>query len=408
MNKYNKIYFIGYFYNKIEGKILMEKAFNYMVDYLKKSSTKKNIIKISIFALLIRSTLLIFESGDYTMFLSKWCEYLKSNGGFKAIVSIEADYNAVYLYFLAFFTYLPIKYLYSIKILSIIFDFVMALGAYLITYEFYKDDENVKVYQTLSFAAVLFMPTVILNSSFWAQCDSIYAAFVVFSLYFMLKKKYNTCFILYAVAITFKLQAIFLLPVYGLLYLKNKEFSIFKFLWIPIVNFLLYIPAIILGKPISSVFDAYFTQVNNYDYKIVFGYPNIYNFFPLDAVYLIKPGIIFTMCLLAVVALIVLYTRKKINNEDIIELSIGIIFLVTYFLPKMHERYAFVAEVLVVIYFIISKKNQNATMIAMLVALATYGAGLMGLPDFVVTTIALFQIYPVVIFIKNIISKRES
>lgn len=386
----------------------MEKAFNYMVDYLKKSSTKKNIIKISIFALLIRSTLLIFESGDYTMFLSKWCEYLKSNGGFKAIVSIEADYNAVYLYFLAFFTYLPIKYLYSIKILSIIFDFVMALGAYLITYEFYKDDENVKVYQTLSFAAVLFMPTVILNSSFWAQCDSIYAAFVVFSLYFMLKKKYNTSFILYAVAITFKLQAIFLLPVYGLLYLKNKEFSIFKFLWIPIVNFLLYIPAIILGKPISSVFDAYFTQVNNYDYKIVFGYPNIYNFFPLDAVYLIKPGIIFTMCLLAVVALIVLYTRKKINNEDIIELSIGIIFLVTYFLPKMHERYAFVAEVLVVIYFIISKKNQNATMIAMLVALATYGAGLMGLPDFVVTTIALFQIYPVVIFIKNITSKRES
>lgn len=386
----------------------MEKAFNYMVDYLKKSSTKKNIIKISIFALLIRSTLLIFESGDYTMFLSKWCEYLKSNGGFKAIVSIEADYNVVYLYFLAFFTYLPVKYLYSIKILSIIFDFVMALGAYLITYEFYKDDENVKVYQTLSFAAVLFMPTVILNSSFWAQCDSIYAAFVVFSLYFMLKKKYNTSFILYAVAITFKLQAIFLLPVYGLLYLKNKEFSIFKFLWIPIVNFLLYIPAIILGKPISSVFDAYFTQVNNYDYKIVFGYPNIYNFFPLDAVYLIKPGIIFTMCLLAVVALIVLYTRKKINNEDIIELSIGIIFLVTYFLPKMHERYAFVAEVLVVIYFIISKKNQNATMIAMLVALATYGAGLMGLPDFVVTTIALFQIYPVVIFIKNIISKRES
>lgn len=408
MNKYNKIYFIGYFYNKIEGKILMEKAFNYMVDYLKKSSTKKNIIKISIFALLIRSTLLIFESGDYTMFLSKWCEYLKSNGGFKAIVSIEADYNAVYLYFLAFFTYLPIKYLYSIKILSIIFDFVMALGAYLITYEFYKDDENVKVYQTLSFAAVLFMPTVILNSSFWAQCDSIYAAFVVFSLYFMLKKKYNTSFILYAVAITFKLQAIFLLPVYGLLYLKNKEFSIFKFLWIPIVNFLLYIPAIILGKPISSVFDAYFTQVNNYDYKTVFGYPNIYNFFPLDAVYLIKPGIIFTMCLLAVVALIVLYTRKKINNEDIIELSIGIIFLVTYFLPKMHERYAFVAEVLVVIYFIISKKNQNATMIAMLVALATYGAGLMGLPDFVVTIIALFQIYPVIIFIKNIISKRES
>lgn len=385
----------------------MSKAFDFIINYLRKSDTKKNIIIISVIAILIRIIFMPFESGDYKMFLSDWCEYLELNGGFKAIVDVEADYNAIYLYFLAFFTYLPVKYLYSIKILSIIFDFVLAIGIYLITYEFFKDNKDVVIYQTLSFGAVLLLPTVILNSSFWAQCDSIYAAFIVLSLYFMIKKKYNICFILYAVAFTFKLQSIFILPLYGILYLKNRDFSIIKFFWIPLVNFLLYIPAILLGKPVLSVFDAYFTQVNNYDYKTVFGYPNIYNLFPIDATYLIKPGIIFTMCLLGTITIYILCTKGKIDKGDMIELGIGIIFLVTYFLPKMHDRYAFVGEVLVVMYFIITRKDKIATIIVVLGSLGTYCACLIGLPDALVTVISIFEIYPVFIFTKNIICKRK-
>lgn len=385
----------------------MNSVFNYVLNYLRKNDTKKNIIIISIIAILIRIIFMPFESGDYKMFLSDWCEYLELNGGFKAIVNVEADYNAIYLYFLAFFTYLPVKYLYSIKILSIIFDFVLAIGAYLITYEFLKDNKDVAIYQTLSFGAVLLLPTVILNSSFWAQCDSIYAAFIVLSLYLMIKKKYNICFILYAVAFTFKLQSIFMLPVYGILYLKNRDFSIIKFFWIPLVNFILYIPAILLGKPVLSVFDAYLTQTTNYDYKTVFGYPNIYNFFPIDAVQLIKPGIIFTMSILAAITIYILCTKGKIDKGDMIELSIAIVFLVTYFLPKMHDRYAFVGEVLAVIYFVIKGKDKLATLIVVVGALGTYCACLIGLPDAVVVVISILEIYPIFIFTRNVICRRQ-
>ena len=385
----------------------MNSVFNYVLNYLRKNDTKKNIIIISIIAILIRIIFMPFESGDYKMFLSDWCEYLELNGGFKAIVNVEADYNAIYLYFLAFFTYLPVKYLYSIKILSIIFDFVLAIGAYLITYEFLKDNKDVAIYQTLSFGAVLLLPTVILNSSFWAQCDSIYAAFIVLSLYLMIKKKYNICFILYAVAFTFKLQSIFMLPVYGILYLKNRDFSIIKFFWIPLVNFILYIPAILLGKPVLSVFDEYLTQTTNYDYKTVFGYPNIYNFFPIDAVQLIKPGIIFTMSILAAITIYILCTKGKIDKGDMIELSIAIVFLVTYFLPKMHDRYAFVGEVLAVIYFVIKGKDKLATLIVVVGALGTYCACLIGLPDAVVVVISILEIYPIFIFTRNVICRRQ-
>src|SRR6185437_2335814 len=37
----------------------------------------------------------------------------------------------------------------------------------------------------LAFAVVLFAPTVLINSGYWGQCDSIYAAFCLGSLYFL-------------------------------------------------------------------------------------------------------------------------------------------------------------------------------------------------------------------------------
>ena len=80
------------------------------------------------------------------------------------------------------------------------------------------------------------MPTAFSNSALWGQCDSIYTAFVVFTLYFMLEEKYNLAFIMYGFALTFKLQAIFILPCIGIIFLKNRKFSILKILWIPIVN----------------------------------------------------------------------------------------------------------------------------------------------------------------------------
>ncbi|MDS0528183.1 hypothetical protein NNC19_21065 [Clostridium sp. SHJSY1] len=362
------------------------------------------IIFISIIALIIRMNYLNNAGGDYDGFLSDWSKYLRDNGGFKAITSVETDYNAIYLYFLALFTYIPIKDLYLIKFLSFTFDFIMALAGYFLISYFKKDSHNKNIYQIAVFSGILLMPTVILNSSRWVQCDSIYTAFLFFSLYFIVKKKYNISFILYGVAITFKLQAIFLFPAYGIIYLKNREFSILKFLWIPLINIILYIPAVIIGKPISSILDAYICQTGKYAYKTTLGYPNIYYFFSTDNVSLIKPGIIFTMCLLSLLMLFVLYKKEKLGDKDIIELSITIIFLVTFFLPEMHDRYGYVAEVLSIIYFIIIKKDWLILLIININAIATYASYLDGVPEEVMPIIAVYQFVVVGYFMLKLIS----
>jgi len=131
------------------------------------------MIIMSLLALLLRLNYIDSSGGDYDGFLKIWCKYLKDNGGFKAIASVDTDYNAIYLYFLALFTYIPIKDLYLIKILSFIFDFVMAIvGSYLI--EHFKRNSSYKnLYSLTVFSGILLMPTVILNSSRWVQCDSI-------------------------------------------------------------------------------------------------------------------------------------------------------------------------------------------------------------------------------------------
>lgn len=361
------------------------------------------MIIMSLLALLLRLNYIDSSGGDYDGFLKIWCKYLKDNGGFKAIASVDTDYNAMYLYFLALFTYIPIKDLYLIKILSFIFDFVMAIvGSYLI--EHFKRNSSYKnLYSLTVFSGILLMPTVILNSSRWVQCDSIYTAFLFLTLYFMLKKKYNISFIFYGIAITFKLQAIFLLPAIGIVFLKNRDFSFTKFLWIPLVNFILYIPAIIIGKPITSIFDAYICQTGKYAYKTTLGYPNIYYFFEIDKIELIKPGIIFTMFLLFALMFFVLFSKQKLNDKDIIELSITVLFLVTFFLPEMHDRYGYTAEVLSLVYFFIIRKDWLILLMINLNAFVNYSSFLDGVPEEVLPSIAIYQLVVVLYFTFNFV-----
>lgn len=376
------------------------------------SNTLRCCLFICFVVMVLKLIVIDVASGDYTQFLSVWIKHLRENGGFEAISTVEADYNAIYLYFLALFTYLPINDLYLIKFLSFIFDFVLAIGAFKIVSHFYKDNQNKNYYSFLAFACILLMPTAFSNSALWGQCDSIYTAFVIFTLYFMLEEKYNLAFIMYGFALTFKLQAIFILPCIGIIFLKNRNFSILKFLWIPIVNIICYIPAVMCGRPISSVFDAYFCQVGEYSYKTVFGYPNIYYFFSIDNIDLIKPGIILTLLLLIFLMIFVLFTKGKLSKKEMLHLSILVIFLVTFFLPKMHDRYGYAGEMLSVIYFIIIKKDWHIFALININTILNYLSYTCVVPEEYMPFVAISQgmvvVYFAYTFIKGRIDKHNS
>ena len=87
------------------------------------------VIVTSLFALLVRIAPLNFQSSDYSSFTSKWFDVLRENGGFKGLGTYVGDYNAPYMTIMAALTYIPVNSLYTIKAVSILFDFVLALSA---------------------------------------------------------------------------------------------------------------------------------------------------------------------------------------------------------------------------------------------------------------------------------------
>lgn len=94
----------------------------------------------------------------------------------------------------------------------------------------------------------------------------------------LLKDHTDLSFVFLGIAFAFKLQAAFLLPAYALYYLRNKKFSIFKFLYIPVCYIIGGIPAILEGKTISDTYGIYITQSHGFG-QLSMNIPNIYRFF---------------------------------------------------------------------------------------------------------------------------------
>jgi Gpi18-like mannosyltransferase len=72
-----------------------------------------------------------------------------------------------------------------------------------------------------SFFAALYTPTVVFNSALWGQCDATYASMLVAAIYFAIQRRPNLSVLFFAVALAFKLQAIFLFPLFIILLLKR-------------------------------------------------------------------------------------------------------------------------------------------------------------------------------------------
>ena len=87
------------------------------------------LLAVTAIAFLARFGLFSYVSGDYTSFLSNWFDTLKNAGGLAGIGMNIGDYTPPYLYILALLTYLPVEVLFSIKLVSCIFDFLLALYA---------------------------------------------------------------------------------------------------------------------------------------------------------------------------------------------------------------------------------------------------------------------------------------
>src|SRR3954462_10757813 len=95
------------------------------------------VVCIILLAMALRAALFPIDTPDYKLFIS-WYDIIHSHGGFAALKYNFSNYNASYLYLLALATYIPISKTIIIKLLSVIFDCLLALITYLIVRLKYK------------------------------------------------------------------------------------------------------------------------------------------------------------------------------------------------------------------------------------------------------------------------------
>lgn len=334
------------------------------------------VFALVITSLLLRLCFFNFESGDYRSFLSRWYDFIASHGPLHSFKDNFSDYPLLYLYLLAVATFLPIKKIFAIKLISVIFDYVAAWFAYRIVSLKYGDG-----YAALAAAgAVLFLPTTILNSSMWGQCDVIYTSALLACLWWTLQGRMVAAMIAYGFAICFKPQSFFLGPfLYGLLLSRRLSW---RQLFLPALIWLLVpIPAFLLGKPIGMIFH---NQIGKAFGKVAAnpaitwetpaltcGAPSFYSWVPENQYSLFQLlGWILTAVTVTSLSVSMYLWREKSPSDSITPSAVGEVagtrgatrrecllmaallslLIAPFFLPGTHERYFFPCDILSVVY----------------------------------------------------------
>ena len=322
-------------------------------------------------ALVIRASLLDFESGDYLTFLAPWTQFFRDNGGFAALRYSLGNYNPPYMYFLALFSYFDISELYLIKLLSVLFDVLLAwacmklLGLY--------TGSRAKLLGV--FLAVLFLPTVVINGAYWAQCDSIYAFFGIYALYLGLRGRGCASMVSLAACLAFKLQAVFIIPVFFILLLA-KKLRWRQLLVFPAAYIVFMLPALLAGRPFVETMTLYFAQAGTVGDAMNYNAPSLTSMFQWSgnteswSTLLIAAAFALVLASYAVAAV----KRRELDDTVILGFALLLAMGIPYLLPHMHDRYFFISGVLALVLAFRDRRFFPIPLLAELASLHCYYA----------------------------------
>lgn len=325
-------------------------------------------------AVVLRVRFLDAVTWDYSYYLANWVQFFRENGGFLGIKSSVGDYNVSYLYFLAFFSYLPVPDLYLIKFLSICADLAVALAGFRLARRvFGKETAGMA-----AFSVLLLLPTAIWNGAYWGQCDAIYGGLILLALADALEEHPARSVVLLAIAFSFKLQSVFLIPMWCVFWftgqVKFKHLCLF-----PISYFGTILPALLLGKPLLDILSVYFGQAVEYNSWLTLNAPSVYSLISgvaqENVPLLAKLGVLAAFLFLAVLLFFLFLHRKTLTEGQLLTAALLMAVGIPFLLPHMHDRYYFLADVLSVVWACGNWKRAPAAVavqIASLIAYYTY------------------------------------
>lgn len=294
-------------------------------------------------AFVLRGLFLSYETLDYQNFLAVWVDFFRQNGGLAALGMPVGNYNVPYLFFLALFSQSSIPDLYLIKLLSIFFDVVLAWAAMQLVGCFVRSPAR----RLTCFFLVLFWPTVVLNGALWGQCDSIYVAFAVLSVWLVLAEHPMLAMGSIAAAFSFKLQAVFVMPVF-LLFLLARRVKLWHFLVFPPMCVVMVMPAVLAGRPLWESLTVSLTQTGSIGDGLNYNSPSVFALFSnvQNPELAGKLGILTAALVIVLLAFLVWKHRHACSDHALLLAAVLLAVAIPFFLPHMHERYFFAADIL--------------------------------------------------------------
>jgi len=279
-------------------------------------------------------------TGDMQHFLVPWLETILDRGQVGAFSAPFANYTPPYLYLLAVVSPLAavIPKISLIKLLSVAGTMILALAGRNLLRAAGSDRANEGALW------LILLPSVVVNAAGLGQCDALWSAACVMSVASAIARRPVAMLVWFGVGIAFKAQAIFLAPFIAQRLLAERTPVAF---WImpPAVYTAVMLPAALAGWPLTDLFTVYLRQAA-WNPEFIGNAAN-----PWSLVQLLAPGASWlwlghAAALAAAGTYLMLFRRAGAQPRCILALALLSALVLPFLLPKMHERFFFLADVL--------------------------------------------------------------
>lgn len=336
------------------------------------------LIVISIIGMVFRWTGMSFEGVDYVKSLLPWYLDLKA-GGLHGLAEYRGDYNLPYVTLLYFLTWIPVPPIISIKLSSILFDYLLAFLVMVMVKEAAPADRR-NLYGIIAYGLVLLNPVAVINSGYLAQCESVWAFLALYAFWLVYKGHPSLGMLFFGFSFAIKPQGIFILPIILIYYFKEKKFSILHSLWAPVGIQLTCIPAI-LGGCEFDVFIRFFKMMMGHYPFVYYYYPNIWTYLQEAPYYVFgKVAIFSTFAVLLLFAVLYVRSRKETVFQDMLLYVTWTAMTCAMLLPCMHERYNYLAEILLAACAVRERRYRLPALVLILASMQCNGQSYLGWP----------------------------
>ena len=283
------------------------------------------------------------SSGDMVTYFLPWMDAVQ-NGGLTSLSSEFADYTPPYIYLMYFGSWLVplVGPRAAIKLLNLPFIVILSLAIYHIVLV----SSGSRSRAATAGAAVWIAPTPLVNAFAWGQTDCIFTSFLALFVLFTIKRAPVAAASFFGVALTIKLQAMFLLPL--LLYsILAKQMRVWHLLLVPMTYLLMMVPAAIAGRPWFELVTIHVTHVQRFS-ELAIHAPNLWRIVGRLELVDYRTGLLIGCAAAGLVgaATAISALRLQFGPRTIVLVAALSSALMPYLLPKMHDRYFFVADIM--------------------------------------------------------------